>query len=703
VSAVTATTKNKNKKSAPTTTNNKKSAAAAAAAPAAEVSTAAAAPAADDAATSAPAADAESTGATAESTAAAPADAATSAPADDAAAPAAESTGADPETTAPPATVKQPEGKKKTAEDYARAETAGKLALAEWAEFIARTYLLDEASDMAQGYLAQRKRAAEADDDEEPIDDAEIPEQWNALIEEAVAKGLKEYPNQTVTVRDRDGNEQPVSVDMTKRFTDRILINRVAAALEDLLREQYQPDIKTEIPGKDRKAYGKHFKVSSEGVYCNAVGEEESHDNLMTEVFEDGWVRIAKTRIEPLAWSYQFGAERQAWRNHFEITDRDGHKRTIKIPRENLGAGGSAIKQLNSLGVRVFIAKDKRTALLRFLRWEPTAKIVRVPHTGWVPDSGQWLFIRPDRTLIGRQTKKQQHLRYEFDGDGTSHGLQISGTVEDWKRHVVAPLEGCSNVALSVATFFATPLILFVHEQPGGWHIYGSSKIGKSLCAAVGQSVYGLPYPPGTGHDTFGRSWQGTSTGIEQFAALRSDVGLALDEIGVGAVHPIKDAVYALSGGAEKLRATGQLSLQHSKGFRVLVLSTGEKSLVVFLGARDDAEGRRTRLVDVLAEVAPGTALETVPPQQVVDTARTLYAALKNYHGAVGLAWQQHLVDLGEAKIRSQVEGYRTAWLAHSAVKDLENQAHPQVRSVIHRFGLMVAALRMAIEAGLLP
>jgi putative DNA primase/helicase len=432
------------------------------------------------------------------------------------------------------------------------------------------------------------------------------------------------------------------------------------------------------------------------GVYSDWVGEGPF---LLVEVLADGWERIAKTRIEPVAWSYRHGAERRAWRHHYQITDKDGHKRTISIPKESLtvAKGNSALRELARSGVRFINHKDKLDALVKFLRYEPKTQIVRVPHTGWIEDNkDHWLFIRPDSTLgVSRH-------RYEFDGDGTSHGLQISGSKEDWSKYVAAPLEGCSTVALSLATFFATPLIHFVHEQAGGWHLYGPSSIGKTLAGAIGQSVYGLPHGSGTG-DTFGRSWAGTATGIEQFAALRSDVGLSLDEIGVGAVLPIKDAIYALSGGTEKLRGTSQATLKTSKGFRVLVLSTGEKSLAAFLGQRDDAEGRRKRLVDVPAEVAPGTSFEIISPNAIVAAGQEFYGAVKQYHGAVGLAWQQYLVKLGPTKIRDHVNSHRNSWLAQTAVKDLEKESHPQVRSVINRFALMAAALQMARVAGLLP
>jgi hypothetical protein len=46
---------------------------------------------------------------------------------------------------------------------------------------------------------------------------------------------------------------------------------------------------------------------------------------------------------------------------------------------------------------------------------------------------------------------------------------------------------------------------------------------------------------------------------------------------------------------------------------------------------------------------------------------------------------------------------HREAWLALPVVAAVREQASPQARSVINRFALVAAALRMAIEAKLLP
>ena len=134
----------------------------------------------------------------------------------------------------------------------------------------------------------------------------------------------------------------------------------------------------------------------------------------------------------------------------------------------------------------------------------------------------------------------------------------------------------------------------------------------------------------------------------------------------------------------------------------MLVLSTGEKSLAEFIG-KSLQEGARKRLVDVPAEVQPGSAFETIPREQIHIESKRLFDAMKRQHGAVGRDWQRHLVDIGPDKIKAELHQHREAFLALPEVVAVAEKAHPQVRAVVNRFALHAAALRMAIAAGLLP
>jgi hypothetical protein len=122
----------------------------------------------------------------------------------------------------------------------------------------------------------------------------------------------------------------------------------------------------------------------------------------------------------------------------------------------------------------------------------------------------------------------------------------------------------------------------------------------------------------------------------------------------------------------------------------------------------EDREGRQRRMPDIPAAVRKdfgrGSAFETIPGDRVDDELPRLYEIMElRCHGAVGEAWQQWLVDLGGVQVRALIKAEMDAFLALDQVKDIHRRARPQMRSVVNRFALYAASLRMAIAAGLLP
>ena len=590
---------------------------------------------------------------------------------------------------------------KKTAEQHSAEETVEKLALFKWADQVAEK-ILSEMSAIAEEIL-DRMKLDDRDDEEEDDFANEQKEREDDLIGKGVADGLKDYPKIAGAEID---HPEIAAIKIKGKYIPKVLAKRVRKAVAEKFNSdpKFAERIRKDVPGENVKRYGR-FRVSSLGVFARS--DDFERRGGLTAFFTGGWKRIAKTRIDPVAWSYEFGSERKTWRQHFIIMDKDGHHRPLVIPRERLSNenGGPAIRLLMRAGIHVVVAESAMKALAKFLRWKPIAEIIRVPRTGWCRVGSHHIFVLPGETimppdLILSKTKTTYVL--ETGLSTADYGIHISGTVAEWGAEVAAPLAGNSNIVLAVGTFLATPLLAWADEPAGGFHNYGISTIGKTLVSAVGQSVYGRPYGGGQ-IDAFGASWEGTATGIEQFALLRSDVGMALDEIGVGEREAIRLAIYKLAGGIEKLRGNSNSRLRQQQSYRLLLFSTGEKSLAEFLAERDNAEGRRKRLVDVPAEIQRGTAFETIPPDQIHIGGKRFYSATSRLHGAVGRAWLKYLVDLGPDEIKRRLHHHRDAWLALDEVDLIAHAAHSQVVSVINRFALIAATLRMTIEAGLLP
>jgi putative DNA primase/helicase len=351
-------------------------------------------------------------------------------------------------------------------------------------------------------------------------------------------------------------------------------------------------------------------------------------------------------------------------------------------------------------GVHVVGRDVAQRALVRFLRFKPRREIIRMPRAGWAQVGSHWIFVRPDAVITPPGMPSAANTLYVLDA-ASQHGLHVLGTAEEWAREIAAPLRGNSNIALALGTFFATPLLRFASEPGGGNHLYGTSTIGKSMASDAGQSIYGWPYE--TADDAFGVSWGGTEVGTDAQALARTDLGLPLDEITLANPRTAEAVIYKVASGTKGPRATSTGHLRETAHASVLLLSTGEKSLAQFIGPRLQ-EGARKRLVDVPAEVRPGSAFETIPGEKIHIESKRLFDAMKRQHGAVGRDWQRYLVDLGPDGIKAKLHKHREAFLALPEVVAVAQKAHPQVKAVVNRFALYDTALRMVIVgAGLLP
>ena len=192
---------------------------------------------------------------------------------------------------------------------------------------------------------------------------------------------------------------------------------------------KYSKHVREDVPGSDIRKYGERGRTSSKGTFVRAVDYE--HGGGLATLLTGGWMRVAKDRIDPDAWSYQFGfarkSERQHWRHHFIITERSGKQSPFELKRETLhGTGSVAIKALLRSGVHVIRRKTAAKALAQFLGFKPKKEIVRMPRVGWAHVGAHWIFVRPDEVLmpVGMQALP---MNYQLDTTATRHGLHIAG------------------------------------------------------------------------------------------------------------------------------------------------------------------------------------------------------------------------------------------------------------------------------------
>jgi uncharacterized protein (DUF927 family) len=628
-----------------------------------------------------------------------------------------------PERAANPAKQPSRHLRPRTAEDIANEETVVRLALRIWVAMVAQQVLSGMSALMDELIQSQL-----LDDDDEEADEGWLDDHHKRekrLLDEAISDGLERFPD-FAAINNLPPNSDPDiardagqlkdvlakcdigATEFKEKFSRAQLERMVKRALQLKFKNdpKYRQHIREDVPGSDVKKYRTRRRTSSKGSFLKTA-EYEDGGGLVT-LLTGPWQRVAKDRIDFAAWSHQFGAqrksERQSWRLHFVITERNDNKQsTFELPRETLTRPGtSAIKSLMRAGVHVVAQKP----LVEFLRFKPKREIIRMPQVGFFEIDSHYICVRSNETLLPPVMRELKDLVYEVDNarDPDQYGHQIKGTTADWQRAVAIPLRGNSNVALALATSFASALIPFANEQRGGVHLFGVTGIGKTAILAVGESVYGLP--GASEHPrSYGRTWAVTPTGLEDLLRFRNHAGFFLDELQRVPRENrsvVVQMIYAFTQ-VQKARG-GSWRLQGDGAGQVFLLSSGEDPIATFVGKHEDREGRQRRMPDIPAEVQGGSAFETIDRDALRERLPAFYQAMiKQCHGAPGRDWQRWLVVLGAVKIKERIDRERRVFLALPQVQDIERRAQPQLRSIIHRFALYAASLHMAVEANVLP
>ena len=298
----------------------------------------------------------------------------------------------------------------RTAEDIANEQTAEQLALRIWAAVVAQnalsamSALIDE---LIQSHLL--------DDDDEDADESGLDadkKREKEIFDEAIADALDRHPDfnsvnelppnsDSDVARDAEQLKNALAkcaIGATKfreRFPRAQLIRMVKRDLEILFKKdpRYREHAREDVPGSDVKAYGSRGRTSSKGTFARA-----DYDGLVA-LLTGRWIRVAKVRIDPVAWSHRFGLERntesQRWRHHFLITARNGQQSSFWFSREDLaGNGQPALRALMRAGVRIVWREGVRKALVQFLHFKPQCEIIRMPRVGWAKVGSRWIFVR---------------------------------------------------------------------------------------------------------------------------------------------------------------------------------------------------------------------------------------------------------------------------------------------------------------------
>lgn len=416
---------------------------------------------------------------------------------------------------------------------------------------------------------------------------------------------------------------------------------------------------------------GAHFEVSDAGLYWHGVtndGEPLPPQRVGPPIY----VR-ARLRDD----------EESNWGILVEFTDSAGTPHRWGVPARILVKRDEVMSELLRLGYGFAPTQSNQNRVLEYLGQSHELPLARsVERTGWQGRA----YVLPDR-VIGNP----DHPVYFQAENLQDNPYQCRGDLSGWRTDVADLCRGNSRLVFGVSMAFAATLLHWVDEESGGFHLRGDSSIGKSTVQYVAASVFGAP--------DYVEKWRGTPNSIEAVAAAHNDALLILDDIKNIDPAAAGECAFTLAGGVSKNRMQKTTALRPKLRWRLLFLSSGEKSLAAHMGEvgkKADA-GHDVRMAEIPAEVARGSLFETLHGCANGHTfSETLKKAAAEHYGTAAqnfiAALLPHL-DTLPATLQEQRDAF--------CKRMLLAKADGQAWRVAGRFALVAAAGELATKLGI--
>lgn len=363
------------------------------------------------------------------------------------------------------------------------------------------------------------------------------------------------------------------------------------------------------------------------GVYWHtfkrSAGDDDGDDDKADRPITDEWIATPVT-VAARTTNSDDGSEGRFLRL---LTD-SGPKDWI-IPMEVFGGSGEDARR-TLFGMGVIIALKKRGQFMEYLLDQRPAEVFATTcRPGW-HESGA--FVLPGRTI------GSDKVRYQASAKGPNL-FSVRGSLEGWKIEVAAKCEGNPVLTLAIGCALAGPLLSLVGVLGGGVHLVGDSSSGKSLAQLIGSSVWGDP-------GIFAASWDMTKGGLEIEASSRNDTMLPLDEIKRADPKRVQEMAYSLANGQGKGTMTRDREARGKLSWRLLALSSGERSLSEHAAISGNAAhaGAELRMVDVNAGTRTHRAFDELHGLEGADFHRQLTVAVGANHGHIGPAFVEKLL-----------------------------------------------------------
>lgn len=347
------------------------------------------------------------------------------------------------------------------------------------------------------------------------------------------------------------------------------------------------------------------------------------------------------------------------------------------MPMEALaGKADEVMKALMRQGLAIEYHQRRHIAPYLASHHAPELVIATTTKPGW-HESGA--FVLPSRVIGG------DNVRFQ-DSGRAANIFTCKGTLSGWQDQIAARCLGNPVLILSVCCALAGPLLAKVGVNGGGIHLVGDSSSGKSLAQLLAASIWGNP-------GTFAASWDVSKGGVEIEAASRNDTVLILDEIKRADPKRVQEMAYAIANGMGKSTMTREREGRAKLTWRVLALSSGERSLSehAAIGGNGAHAGAELRMVDVNAGTRTHRAFDDVHGMTGQE-----------FHRVLNDAVTQHYGHLGPMFVEALIAQPKELYSAFALVRKTFETESSQAGRVADRFAIMALAGELAIEHNLL-
>lgn len=418
-----------------------------------------------------------------------------------------------------------------------------------------------------------------------------------------------------------------------------------------------------------------HFHITEGGLYF----VEEDKNGISHKRFISSPVLVtAKTRDDS---SNNWGVLLQ-WK------DDNGIKHIQALSMELFQTDGADLrKALAYQGVT--IAPDQRARNLfqcYLMSYQANRYALCVDRVGWHEN----VFVLP-HTQIG-QTADNDLIVYQASNT-LDNRYQSKGTLAQWQSDVAQLVASHSLLVFSLCTAFTGQLLTPLNQQGGGFHLKGGSSKGKSTGLYLACSVWGKP-------TQFYRTWRATGNALEHTAYMHNDSFLVLDEIGeIANPKELGNIVYMLANGLGKGRMTKQITAKPMHQWKVIFLSSGEKSLKDIMQEQGQKTklGQEIRLADIDIDQSEYGIFDRLDfaedgAKQSIELAKRLNQS----YGVAGIAWLEYITSHKDQVIKQAeqlLEQYREALAA--------NHTQGHIVRVANYFALVAVAGELATQANI--